>query len=590
MLEEKAGYLKDFPINIRVTHIENYPLHYHYDPEFIYVLKGFVTLKCGSSIYKMQQGDIFVVNESEVHGIYHCSTDNVVLMIQINTKYYIKQFPNLNNSVYRTLSKDRSDENLLHLRSQLLHVAFNYLKRSPGYKMEDTELMVDIIQFMDKYFASFYFEGKTVMQKKFEKPELTERLGRIINYLYKHHSENITLKDLANEEFLSEYYISHLITTGTGLNFRELLAFARVEESEKLLLQSNEKISSIAKKSGFSTTEYYRKFFKKWYRCDPEEYRVLYSRHIKGFDLEKSREIEQSRALDLITELINFLSFESEEEIGVRFYYDELDIDVTGYSIGEFGKKVELGGEEKSKYIIYGGYFLSKVLGINPDQENNFYIEETGNYIWDTLATIPHLQHIFMDDSIDVVRENNYSDSGKQNTLIAGERGIYISQEIAKPSFYAYRMFESMKGDVLAKVRNCLVTRGTGERAGQYSILACNTSESIEVLFEKGGSINQVQKTIKAFGDSCTYKITLKKLESGTYDVFRTSQNHDETMFSIAVLDNNKRKRLSDEDIMLIDEATVPKTTVDHQYIDGELQIDINLKNLSFTYIRIVKR
>lgn len=41
---------------------------------------------------------------------------------------------------------------------------------------------------------------------------------------------------------------------------------------------------------------------------------------------------------------------------------------------------------------------------------------------------------------------------------------------------------------------------------------------------------------------------------------------------------------------MLIDEATVPKTTVDHRYIEGDMQIDINLKNLSFTYVRIVKR
>lgn len=136
MLEEKAGYLKDFPINIRVSHIENYPLHYHYDPEFIYVLKGFVTLKCGSSIYKMQQGDIFVANESEVHGIYNCSTDNVVLIIQIDTRYFSKQFPALKNSVYRTLSKDRSDENLVHLRSQLLHVAFNYLKNHRDIKLK----------------------------------------------------------------------------------------------------------------------------------------------------------------------------------------------------------------------------------------------------------------------------------------------------------------------------------------------------------------------------------------------------------------------------------------------------------------------
>ena len=593
MLEEKAGYLKDFPINIRVLHIENYPLHYHFDPEFIYVLKGFVTLKCGSSIYKMQQGDIFVVNESEVHGIYHCSTDNVVLMLQVNTAYFSKMFPALKNSVYRTLSKDRNDENLIYLRSQLLHVAFNYLKRSPGYKMEDTNLMVDVINFMDKYFATFYFEGQTVMQKKYEKPDRTERLGRIISYIYKHHYENITLKDLAEMEYLSEYYISHLITSGTGLNFRELLAFARVEESEKLLLQSNEKVSAIAKKSGFSTTAYYVKFFKKWYMCEPDEYRRSYAGHIKGFDLEKTKEIAPDKAIDLVTELINFLSFESDEEVGVKFRYDEIDVDLsgTGKEYEQFGKEVRLGGEPaRSRYIIYGSEFLTKTLGAKPTSDNDLCVDETGNYVWDTLAVIPHLLREFRDPDIDAVCENNYIDSGKSDTLLAGERGIITANEIAKPAFYAYRIFNSMKGDILQTGDGYIVTRGKSGRSDQIAVLAYNYDDSIERLFGKGGNMNRVQKTISAFRDSHTYKVTVAGLEPGTYEIVRMSQNHEDTIFSHAVMDNSRRHKHTEEEIITLDEATVPDTIIEHRYLDGDVQLDINLKGLSFYYVRIIKR
>ncbi|MDO4868727.1 MAG: AraC family transcriptional regulator [Bacillota bacterium] len=593
MLEEKAGYLKDFPINIRVLHIENYPLHYHFDPEFIYVLKGFVTLKCGSSIYKMQQGDIFVVNESEVHGIYHCSTDNVVLMIQIDTAYFSKMFPALKNSVYRTLSKDRNDENLVYLRSQLLHVTFNYLKRSPGYKIEDTNLMEDVITFMDKYFATFYFEGQTVMQRKYEKPDQTERLSRIISYLYEHHSDNITLKDLADMEYLSEYYISHLITDGTGLNFRELLAFARVEESEKLLLQSNEKVSAIAKKSGFSTTAYYIKFFKKWYMCEPEEYRRSYAGHIKGFDLKKTKEISTSKALDLVTELINFLSFESDEEVGVKFSYDEVNIDLRDApeEPAVFGKPVELGGDYlRNKYIIYGSEFIAKTLGTELSEDIKPYVEGEGNYVWDSLATIPHLFYKFMDPGIDVIRENNHIDSGKFDTLLAGEKGIIISDEIAKPAFYGYRIFNSMKGEILSRGDQYLVTKGKSGRSDQISVFAFNYDDSIERLFEKGGNITRVQKTITAFRDSHTYKVTIKGLEPGTYEIIRTGQSHGDTIFSHAVMDNSRRHKHTEEEILTLDEATVPDTVIEHRYLNEDIQLDINLKGLSYYYVRIIKR
>jgi len=593
MLEEKAGYLKDSPINIRILHIENYPLHYHLDPEFIYVLKGFVTLKCGSSIYKMQQGDIFVANESEVHGIYHCSTDNVVLMIQIDARYFIKMFPALNSSVYRTLSKDRNDENLVYLRSQLLHVAFNYLKRSPGYKMENTNLMEDIINFMDKYFATFYFEGQTVMQRRYDKPERTERLGRIISYLYKHHDENVTLKDLAEMEYLSEYYISHLITSGTGLNFRELLAFARVEESEKLLLQSDEKVSAIAKKCGFSTTAYYVKFFKKWYRCEPDEYRQLYSAHTKGSDLEKSKEMEVNKALDLVTELINFLSFESDEEVGVKFRFDEIDVDAKAKESGlkKLEKRAEFGGTySKSRYIIYGSEFISNALGADLKTHEEQFVDEKGNYIWDTLAVIPHIFRKYVNSEENVIRENNYIDMGRSGTLLSGERGIVNSYEIAKPAFYAYRFLRAMRGSILSSGDGHIITRGKSGNARQIAVLAYNTSETIEALFERGGNMNQVQKVISGYRDSHTYKITVKGLEPGTYDIIRVSQEHKDTMFAYAVMDNNVRNRLTEEEIMTLDEGTVPDTTIEHRYIDDDIQLDINLKGLSFYYIRIIKR
>ena len=319
MLEEKAGYLDDMPMNIRIVTIRNYPLHYHLDHEFIYVLKGSVVLKCGSSIYKMQQGDIFIINDSEVHGIYDCSRDNVVLMIQINADFFTRQFPTLPYNVYRTMEKERSNEEILTLRNLLLKIALNYTAGRPGHKMMNTNLMTDVLHYCDKNFKSFYFEGKIVMHKKYERPEMGERLGRIIDYIYEHHNEKLSLRELAGREHFSEAYLSKLITAGTGLGFRELLAFARVEESEKILLSGSEKISIIAAQVGFSTTAYYEKFFEKWFQCHPEDYRKKYSDRIKGNSSEITFELSGSEALQVIQESIRHLSFATGENPDVKF-------------------------------------------------------------------------------------------------------------------------------------------------------------------------------------------------------------------------------------------------------------------------------
>lgn len=147
------------------------------------------------------------------------------------------------------------------------------------------------------------------MHKKYDYPEIGERLGRIIDYIYEHHNEKLSLRELAEKEHFSEGYLSKLITAGTGLGFRELLAFARVEESEKILLSGSEKISSIASQVGFSTTAYYEKFFEKWFGCHPEEYRKKYADRIKGNSSEITLELSSSEADSIMQNSIRNLSF-----------------------------------------------------------------------------------------------------------------------------------------------------------------------------------------------------------------------------------------------------------------------------------------
>jgi AraC-like DNA-binding protein len=209
------------------------------------------------------------------------------------------------------MGKEKVNEEIIVLRNLLLKIAFNDLTKHPGYQTTNTNIMVDVLNYCDKNFKSFYFEGRVVMHKRYDYPEMGERLGRIIDYIYEHHSEKLSLRELAKKEHFSEAYLSKLITAGTGLGFRELLAFARVEESEIILLSGSEKISSIAAKVGFSTTAYYEKFFQKWFGCHPEEYREEYADRIKGNSPELVFELSESDALSIIQKSIQNLSFES---------------------------------------------------------------------------------------------------------------------------------------------------------------------------------------------------------------------------------------------------------------------------------------
>lgn len=85
MLFEKITYQDDFPINVTIASLEEYPVHYHQDIEFIYVLKGRISLKNGYCIYTLREGDIFVNAGHEIHSMYSVddAEKNVVALIQI---------------------------------------------------------------------------------------------------------------------------------------------------------------------------------------------------------------------------------------------------------------------------------------------------------------------------------------------------------------------------------------------------------------------------------------------------------------------------------------------------------------------------
>ena len=273
MLFEKITYQDDFPINITIANIKEYPIHYHQDTEFVLVLKGEIALKNGYCTYTLHEGDIFTNSGHEVHSLMSTGEDNIVAVIQLSTHYFSQYFPDLTKACYRTYSNKGHTKKHDTLREKLLEILLQYSTRGFNYRSECTYMMVDVIKYVDKYFNLFAFDNDVVVNFESGNQITIDRISRIISYIYEFHSEQITLNDLADMEHLSTFYLSHIIKNYTGMNFREFLCFARVEWSEIDLLETNKKISRIARDVGFSTTSYYEKYFIKWFGTDPQTYR-----------------------------------------------------------------------------------------------------------------------------------------------------------------------------------------------------------------------------------------------------------------------------------------------------------------------------
>ena len=279
MLKEKNTYREDLPVNVIVAHIEEYPIHFHDDMEVVYVLEGTVGLKNGYYNYTLKQGDIFILNDREIHSFTKTGEDNMVMMLQLDLEYFSKYYENLKNNFFVTDMHDPDDESLEILRNLLATIMMEIMQKGYGYEHKVIETAHNLFSSLMADFQYFLMEdGKFINGEKNKGNKiLAGRMNRITDYMYENYTRKLTLNEIANMEHLSIYYLSHVIKEASGLNFQDLLSFIRVEESEKLLLGTGKKIGAISEEMGFSAVRYYIKHFKTWFGMHPMEYRKKYT-------------------------------------------------------------------------------------------------------------------------------------------------------------------------------------------------------------------------------------------------------------------------------------------------------------------------
>lgn len=288
MLKEKIVYKNELPVNVITANIEEYPIHFHDDMEVVYVLEGNIMMRNGYYTYSLRQGDIYILNDREMHSFESTGEDNMVMMLQMDLTYFSRYYDNLKNNFFVTDTEDDSDESLEVLRNILARIMMEILQKGYGYEHKVIESTHNLIACLMADFQYFVMEDGKFKNESRNKGNkiLAGRLNRITDYMYDNYNRKLTLSEIAEREHLSIYYLSHIIKEATGLSFQDLLSYIRVEESEKLLLGTNKKIGAIAEESGFSAVRYYIKHFEQWFGMHPLEYRKKYIGKIFSREIE----------------------------------------------------------------------------------------------------------------------------------------------------------------------------------------------------------------------------------------------------------------------------------------------------------------
>lgn len=110
---------------------------------------------------------------------------------------------------------------------------------------------------------------KVEVENHFEKEEES-----VFNFLTTNYpKQDLSISDLQNELGLYEQKISSIIKKKTGLTFKQFLNKLRLSEAQRLLLNSDLRVSEIAFKVGYGNVSHFNRVFKEALNCSPNDFR-----------------------------------------------------------------------------------------------------------------------------------------------------------------------------------------------------------------------------------------------------------------------------------------------------------------------------
>lgn len=104
-------------------------------------------------------------------------------------------------------------------------------------------------------------------------------ITRAREFIQEHHTEKLSLQQVAKAVNTSTFYFCKLFKKVTGINFTDYLSRVRIEKAKNLLLNPNLRVSEIAFEVGFQSLTHFNRVFKKILGQSPTEYRAQLLSH-----------------------------------------------------------------------------------------------------------------------------------------------------------------------------------------------------------------------------------------------------------------------------------------------------------------------
>ena len=231
-------------------YIDIIPNNWHPNIEILFFTGGTGSVILGEQTINVKSGDMVIINSNVAHSI---TADKKVYYYYLipDNEFCLQNGIDTDNIKFSSYINDKTASELYQKCIGEFETKTSVL-RNAGIRAAVLNLLV----YIGRHYA-------TAIPDK-EKKELTKGINFSIGYILSHINDKLTVDDLCYQAGLSKYYFVRQFKKTTGYTPIAFINITRCENAKKLLSQGDLSLAEIAEKSGFETTSYFIKTFKKY--------------------------------------------------------------------------------------------------------------------------------------------------------------------------------------------------------------------------------------------------------------------------------------------------------------------------------------
>ncbi len=273
-VKEEIQFAGNIPFAFYETDAKQVMIHCHDSLELNYIAGG-----CGHYIiedqtYPITPGDIFLINHREHHMAVH--DGNLSMLVYVFDARFVWDMPQESDYLKPFFQRRAGVLNRIapaskwypKLKEALFQIREEYEQQGVGWElMLRAWLMVSLAQCYRHYQEQNALDPQDGRQRSYQ------RIRGVVEYIHAHFTEEIMLSDLSEAAMMSPSYLSAYFSSVMKMRIFDYIEQVRVNHARLLLRSTELSVLEVALQSGFRSSSYFNRVFKKIMGMTPGQYR-----------------------------------------------------------------------------------------------------------------------------------------------------------------------------------------------------------------------------------------------------------------------------------------------------------------------------